>query len=181
MRIIAGQWRGRPLLTPQGRRIRPTSDRVRENLFNLLGNHVVWPGLIVADLCAGTGALGLEALSRGAAHCVFAEKDRDALALITGNIRHLGAQTQARVIAADVHHLPPAAQACDLILCDPPYADDVANVLAGLTRQGWSRPGTLLALEQAAGRNISADGWTLLDTRHYGKTQVMIFEGKLIA
>lgn len=176
VRIIAGEWRGRRLATPADQRIRPTSDRVRENLFNLLNNHVEWQGLRVADLCAGTGALGLEALSRGAAHCAFVDKDRDARQLIETNVRTLGAQARAQIIVADVHKLLRADAPYDLILCDPPYKDDVCAMLAALITQGWTKEGTLLALEQAAGAAVDLSGWQHLDTRRYGKTIVVLRE-----
>src|SRR5205085_6438388 len=122
VRIIAGQWRGRPLEAPPGRGTRPTSDRAREGLFSMLASRLGSFGdLQVADLFAGTGALGLEALSRGAAHCVFVEKDRGALDILRRNIDRLGAGELAEIRAQSVEHAPQPARPFDLILMDPPY------------------------------------------------------------
>src|ERR687889_728011 len=105
MRIIAGAWRGRPLLAPPGRGTRPTSDRAREGLFSMLASRLgTFEGLQVADLFAGTGALGLEALSRGAARCTFVENDRAALDILRRNIETLGAGERAEIRAQAVEH-----------------------------------------------------------------------------
>ena len=108
MRIIAGDWRGRPLAAPEGRGTRPTSDRAREGLFSMLASRLgTFEGLRVADLFAGTGALGLEALSRGAAHCLFVDSDRDAVASIRRNLDRFGEGTRADDRAQGVVHAPP--------------------------------------------------------------------------
>jgi 16S rRNA (guanine966-N2)-methyltransferase len=146
MRIIAGAWRGRPIEAPAGQATRPTSDRAREGLFSMLASRLgTFEGLQVADLFAGTGALGLEALSRGAAHCTFVEKDRAALDILKRNVAKLGAGDRADVRAQSAEHvsLPP----CDLVLMDPPYG-------AGLA-QG--------ALDRAADW-LAAGGWISLET-----------------
>ncbi|GBQ20857.1 N-6 adenine-specific DNA methylase [Gluconacetobacter sacchari DSM 12717] len=156
MRIVAGQWRGRALAAPPGRTTRPTADRVRQALFDML-LHAPWSGgermahARVLDGFAGTGALGLEALSRGAPHCVFFETDRTALAVLRANIAACGARDRATVRAGDVTRPPPAAQACDLLLLDPPYGQGLPErTLAALARTGWIAPGALIVIETGA-------------------------------
>ncbi|RYD86286.1 MAG: 16S rRNA (guanine(966)-N(2))-methyltransferase RsmD, partial [Sphingomonadales bacterium] len=118
MRIIAGKWRGRRLIAPQGDATRPTADRTREALFSMLTSRLgSFEGLKIADVCAGTGALGLEALSRGAAHCTFIERDRAAIDALRANIAKLGAEGEVRAIAAEGFRGGPF----DLVLIDPPY------------------------------------------------------------
>jgi 16S rRNA (guanine966-N2)-methyltransferase len=121
MRIIAGEWRGRRLNAPRGSDVRPTTDRVRESWFSILGSRI--QGASVLDLFCGSGALGLEALSRGAAGAVFVDRSRKALQALERNIRELGAEDRARVVSGDalgfVKGLSPAA--FDLALVDPPY------------------------------------------------------------
>lgn len=141
MRIIAGQWRGRPLAAPAGDATRPTSDRAREGLFSMLASRLGgFAGLKVADLFAGTGALGLEALSRGAAHCTFVETDRAARDAIRANIERLGADATTDIRAQSAAHV--ALHPCDLILMDPPYGAGLAqaalaNAAAALAPGGW--------------------------------------------
>src|ERR1043165_5986374 len=126
MRIIAGKWRGRTLIAPPGATTRPTGDRVREALFSMLLSRVgSFEGLRVADLFAGTGALGLEALSRGAAHCTFVERDRPALETLKRNIGRLGAGERAEIRAQAAEHAAPP-RPCDLIFLDPPYGAGLA-------------------------------------------------------
>src|SRR4051794_34868287 len=142
MRIVGGAWRGRRLVAPAGITTRPTADRVRQALFDRL-LHAPWAGrevlegARVLDGFAGTGALGLEALSRGAAEAVFLERDRAALAVLRTNIGSCGAEARCRVLAADVLR-PPPGQFCTLVFLDPPYgADLVPQATAALARTGW--------------------------------------------
>ena len=129
MRIISGQWRGRKLAAPPGDATRPTADRTRETLFSMLVSRIgSFEGLAVADLFAGSGALGLEALSRGAASCIFAEQDPAAIRAIRQNIANLHAQQQCDVRAGSVLSLGPAKQPLDLILADPPYGTGAGEV-----------------------------------------------------
>ncbi len=180
MRIIGGQWRGRKISSPpeKDQRIRPTSDRVRENLFNILtarfGGSL--QGLAVADFCAGTGALGLEALSRSAATCVFVEQSAFARGLIAQNIKTLDAAGAAQVMAADVAHLPSALAPVDLIFFDPPYAATfVMDVMEKACAQGWTKPGTLLCIEQASELVIQSAVWRVDSARKYGATWLNFF------
>ena len=149
MRIVAGEWRGRSLLAPAGRSTRPTSDRAREGLFSMLASRLgSFEDLQVADLFAGTGALGLEALSRGAAFCTFVEKDRDALDILKRNIDTLGAADRADIRAQSVEHAPPPRRACDLILLDPPYRSGLAeHTLEHIADPSWLAPGGWISVE----------------------------------
>ena len=129
MRIIAGEWRGRPLKAPQGDTTRPTADRTRETLFSMLTSRLgSFEGLLVADLFAGSGALGLEALSRGAERAIFVEQDAAALRALRANIAALRAPQRCDVRAMSVMALGPAQKAPDLLLLDPPYESGAGAV-----------------------------------------------------
>ncbi|MBY0510450.1 MAG: 16S rRNA (guanine(966)-N(2))-methyltransferase RsmD [Rhodospirillaceae bacterium] len=179
VRIITGAWRGRGIEVPPGQLIRPTADRVREALFNRLAHAFTdsgfqLTGARIVDVFAGTGALGLEALSRGAAHCTFIDRNPDAVALLKRNVAKLGAEDRAVVMNADGAHLPRAATVCDLALLDPPYGEGlVTPALQGLGRQGWLKPGALVAAETDAGDpEPAAENFTLVDRRAYGRVAV---------
>lgn len=171
MRIIAGQWRGRKLVAPKGDATRPTADRMRETLFSMLTSRLgSFEGVQVADLFAGSGALGLEALSRGAATCLFVEQDRDALDAIKANITALGARDQTRVEAGSVTQLRAATQPLDLILVDPPYKSGAGEVaLDRLLRLGWIGAETWISLETAFNEDPSINGLTIEAERRVGK------------
>ncbi|MFN3989012.1 MAG: 16S rRNA (guanine(966)-N(2))-methyltransferase RsmD [Erythrobacter sp.] len=176
MRIIAGEWRGRRLAAPKGEATRPTADRARETLFNMLASRLgSFEGLRVADLFAGSGALGLEALSRGAEHCLFVEQDRAAVATIRANIASLDARARAQVEAGSVMALPAAPQPYDLLLLDPPYhtgAGDVA--LDRLLRLGWIGPESWIALETSAREKVSVAGLAIESERPVGKGKLTL-------
>lgn len=168
---------------PPDAAIRPTTDRTRESLFNRLmhgaaGSGVGLQGARVADVFAGTGAMGLEALSRGAAHVTFIERDIGALALIRRNVAILGAEDRASVMSVDATNLPCAALAHDLALLDPPYGEGLAEpAMLSLARQGWLEPGGLVSVETDAGEAAPiADGFTLLDRRTAGRTAVALLQ-----
>lgn len=171
MRIIAGQWRGRKLVAPKGDATRPTADRTRETLFAMLTSRLGdFEGLQVADLFAGSGALGLEALSRGAATCLFVEQDRAALDAIKANITTLGARDQTRIEAGSVMTLRAATAPLDLILADPPYHSGAGEVaLDRLLRLGWIGPETWVALETAFNEDVAIKGLEVETTRKVGK------------
>jgi 16S rRNA (guanine(966)-N(2))-methyltransferase RsmD len=153
MRIIAGAFKGRRLRAPSGLAVRPTSDRLRETLFNVLGPGIA--GARVLDGYAGTGALGLEAISRGAASATFVERDPRALRVIQENIRLCGAAAACRIIRGDVLRAPLAAQGFDLVLLDPPY--DVTDLEAIAARgAGLVGPGGRLVIEHARRRESPA-------------------------
>jgi 16S rRNA (guanine966-N2)-methyltransferase len=169
VRIIAGQWRGRPLVAPKGQDTRPTADRVREALFSMLASRLgSFEGLQVADLFAGSGALGLEALSRGAAHCVFVENDRRAADAIRANIAALGASGEVLARSAEDSALPAPA---DLAFLDPPYGSGLAPaVLARLA----IAPGGWVSVETGRGETVAAEGYELDSERQYGKAKITL-------
>jgi 16S rRNA (guanine966-N2)-methyltransferase len=179
MRIIAGEWRGRKLSAPLTATIRPTADRIRESIFSILNSRYDgdWHTLRVADFCAGTGALGLEALSRGAQHATFVEKMPATVQLIEQNISSLKATSRSTIVRADVTKLPRANAPVEVIFFDPPYGDAIVEAaLEGAMTQGWIKARTLCIVEQPSGTIISVPGWTCDDVRRYGKTQIMLFE-----
>ena len=152
MRIIAGEWKRRQLRAPAGEATRPTADRTRETLFSMLASRIgSFEGLGVADLFAGSGALGLEALSRGAANCLFVEQDAAAVRAIRENIAAFRAQQRCDVVAGSAMSLGPAKAARDLVLLDPPYGTGAGAVaIDRLVRLGWIGPATWVALEIGA-------------------------------
>ena len=174
MRIIAGQWRGRPITAPKGDATRPTADRMREALFSMLASRIgSFEELAVADLFAGSGALGLEALSRGAASCVFVEQDRAAVDALKANIAKLGAKADVR--AQSVLALPPATKPYDLILMDPPYGTGAGAVaLDKLGRLGWADAATWISIETAKNETVEVDGFTAEVERVHGKGKITL-------
>ncbi|HEY7576103.1 MAG TPA: 16S rRNA (guanine(966)-N(2))-methyltransferase RsmD [Acetobacteraceae bacterium] len=178
MRIVAGLWRGRRLTAPSGSATRPTADRVRQALFDVLlhapwGGRGIVEGARVLDVFAGTGALGLEALSRGAAHAVFIEHDRAALAALRANIAACQAEDRATVLPIDVLAIP-SGKPADLVFLDPPYRRDlVPRAVARLRSAHWVAPHTLLIAETARdGPLLSAD---VLAERSHGATRISIW------
>ncbi|HEV7265916.1 MAG TPA: 16S rRNA (guanine(966)-N(2))-methyltransferase RsmD [Falsiroseomonas sp.] len=183
MRIVAGRHRGRRLLAPAGANTRPTAERVRQALFDMLW-HAPWSpfaagreaveGARVLDAFAGTGALGLEALSRGAARATFIEQDRAALAALRQNIETLGEAERCRVIPGDATRPPNADAPCLLILLDPPYAKDlVPRALAALGAAGWIAPGALIAAEVAKADALEAPGFEHVTERAHGAARLV--------
>ena len=179
MRIVAGAWRGRTLVAPAGAATRPTADRVRQALFDML-LHAPWggrqavEGVAVLDGFAGTGALGLEALSRGAAAATFIETDRAALAALRANIAACKAEPVCRVLAADATRPPPGAP-CRLLFLDPPYARDlVPRAAEALAAAGWIAPDALVVVELGREEALPDLG-TLLAERVHGAARVAIW------
>ncbi|MBN2621981.1 MAG: 16S rRNA (guanine(966)-N(2))-methyltransferase RsmD [Acidimicrobiales bacterium] len=168
MRVVAGTARGRTLVAPPGARTRPTTDRVREAVFNALWSRGALEGARVVDLFAGSGALGVEALSRGAAHATFVDSDRAARAAIRRNLEACGLADRATVVAAPVERWVAAHggdERFDLVFCDPPYAfDRWAELLSSL-------PADLVVIEAAAPVALPA-GWALERQSRYGGTWV---------
>ncbi|KQT32430.1 16S rRNA (guanine(966)-N(2))-methyltransferase RsmD [Sphingomonas sp. Leaf412] len=175
MRIVAGQWRGRPLAAPKGDATRPTADRTREALFSMLVSRVgSFDGLAVADLFAGSGALGLEALSRGAASCLFVEQDGAALDSLRANVATLKA-TGAEVRAGSVLALGPARAALDLVMMDPPYESGAGVVAAEkLARLGWIGAQTWVTVETKRDEPVAPSGFTVEAERVYGRARVTL-------
>lgn len=180
MRIIAGQFRGRKLAAlgkgDERAHLRPTPDRVRESLFSLLASRLDLHGLGVLDLFAGTGALGLEALSRGAAEAVFVESGETGQRLIEKNIDTLGVGDRARLLTADATKLGPADRTFDLVFLDPPYGQGLgAQALRAARAGGWLAPDAFIVWEEDAPQSPPA-GFALLEHRPYGDTHLTLLE-----
>ncbi|MFO1256752.1 MAG: 16S rRNA (guanine(966)-N(2))-methyltransferase RsmD [Sphingomonadaceae bacterium] len=177
MRVIAGQWRGRRLVAPVGETTRPTADRTRETLFSMLVSRLgSFEGLAVADLFAGSGALGIEALSRGAASCIFAEQDPAAIRALRSNLSNLQATPQSDVRAVSVLSLGPAKAPLDLILLDPPYRSGAGEVaLDKLQRLGWIGAATWISLETAGDEVPRVKGLEIDAERKVGKARLTLF------
>ncbi|HSP97396.1 MAG TPA: 16S rRNA (guanine(966)-N(2))-methyltransferase RsmD [Candidatus Dormibacteraeota bacterium] len=183
LKIVGGKHRGRALAAPEGQNVRPTASRAREALFNILA-HASWredgtsPLLDarVLDAFAGSGALGLEALSRGAAHATFLDNDAGAIKLIGENVRKLGETGAAKVVRADAARPPPAREACDLVFLDPPYrSGQAAPALAALAEAGWVAPGAIVTVELAHNEDIAPPkGFEAIDERRYGAAKIVI-------
>ena len=176
MRIVAGEWRRRQLRAPPGEGTRPTADRTRETLFSMLASRLgSFEGLAVADLFAGSGALGLEALSRGAERCLFVENDATALRSLRGNIAALRAQQRCEVIAGSVLTLGPAKAAADLVLLDPPYHSGAGAVaLDRLARLGWIGEATWVALETAKDEPVNVKALDIEAERSVGAARLTL-------
>lgn len=183
MRVVGGSFRGRRLHAPAGAEVRPTSERSREALFDILGHGADYhtaagplpTGARVVDAFAGTGALGLEALSRGAAHVAFIENDPAAIAVLRRNIDALDAAGQVTVLARDATRPGPAPAPCTLALMDPPYGSDLAvPALEALAAADWLAPGAVAVLEVPAKRPFAPPaGFELLDQRKYGRARIV--------
>jgi 16S rRNA (guanine966-N2)-methyltransferase len=178
MRIIAGEWRGRVLVAPAGQRTRPTADRTRETLFSMLVSRLGgFDGLRVADLYAGSGALGLEALSRGAAFACFVETDAKAIAAIRANLAALKAEKRAEVRTSSAANLVPM-QPFDLIFADPPYAPGSGTaVVEAVRRAAWLVPGGWLSIETAAVEAVDAGAWRIDAERRVGRARLTLVQG----
>lgn len=176
MRVISGEWRGRKLLAPKNDATRPTADRTRETLFSMLASRLgSFEGLHVADLFAGSGALGIEALSRGAAHCVFGEQDREAIDALRQNLAALGAAPRADVRAGSVLALGPAPRTFDLLLFDAPYGTGAGSVaLDKLNRLGWVGADSLISIETAEKEAVEVAGFAMDAIRKVGKAKLTL-------
>ena len=180
MRIIAGSHRGRALVAPPGRTVRPTADRARQALFDILEHRP--PGLRgrhVLDLFAGTGAVALEALSRGAAAATLVEHDRDALRAIERNVRTLAASDRVRIIAGDATRLGRAVATHDLVFVDPPWSQDLAGpALGAALAQGWIAPAAQIVVETAArGGWMPPEPFQVEQERRYGAARFVFLRG----
>lgn len=170
MRIIAGSWRGRRLLTPADRAIRPTSDRAREALFSILEHSApALRGARFLDLFCGTGAVGLEAASRGAAEVLLVDDDARALKLARANLEQLGASDRVRLIVRDATRLGAAPQRFDLAFLDPPYRSGLALPALAALRQGWLAADARVVVEADAKEGLAPpSGYALEQERRYG-------------
>lgn len=185
LRIVGGKHRGRAIASPEGLSTRPTSSRAREALFNIL-THANWSedgtsALIdarVLDAFAGSGALGLEALSRGAAHATFFDTDPTAIKLIGENLRKLGETAVAKVVRADATRPPPAREPCDLVFLDSPYRSGLAApALAALADAGWLAAEAIVTVELANTEDlVPPSGFAVIDERRYGAAKIAILK-----
>ncbi|HZK89126.1 MAG TPA: 16S rRNA (guanine(966)-N(2))-methyltransferase RsmD [Stellaceae bacterium] len=181
MRVVGGRHRGRRLVAPPGEAVRPTSDRAREALFNILSHgEFAAAGLPFADenmldAFAGTGALGIEALSRGAARAAFIETDRIALGTLRRNLAALDEEDSADIIFGDATRPPRATYPCALAFLDPPYRSGLAEpALAALTEMGWLAPRALAVVEVAANEAFSPPHeFTMIEVRKYGAAKLI--------
>lgn len=164
MRVVAGEFRGRRIAAPATTATRPTTDRVREAVFNALSSLDVLVGATVADLYAGSGALGIEALSRGAEHCTFVEKDRAALSAIHDNIATLGLSGRTRVVSGDALIMSKGLDV-DIVFADPPYGFDQWPALLATVHAAF-------VVAESAGEIDASDGWQQTRVKRYGRTWV---------
>jgi 16S rRNA (guanine966-N2)-methyltransferase len=169
VRVVAGDLRGRRIESPVGDATRPTTDKVREAVFNALGSLDIVDGARVLDLFAGTGAMGIEALSRGATHCVFVESDRQALTVLQSNIRALGLGDRSTVVAGDVHSLAENHRCADIVIADPPYGYSTWGQLL----ETISAPCVVLESDREIGE---VAGWNTVRAKKYGRTHVSFLE-----
>ncbi len=186
MRIVGGDFRGKKLIMPDDKRIRPTADRTREALYNILGhgesfrtdNGPLPLKARVLDVFAGTGALGLEALSRGADHVTFMDNHSASLTIIRQNIAALKAQNRADILNRNGINPGRASRPVDLILMDPPYGEELAvPSLAALMEGGWISENTITVIEVATKEKTDLpDGFELLDNRKYGAARLLILK-----
>jgi 16S rRNA (guanine966-N2)-methyltransferase len=169
IRVVSGEFGGRKLVVPDGVATRPTTDKVRQAVFNSLASAGILDGAVVVDLFAGSGAMGIEALSRGAESCTFVERDRNALIALRANVAALGIEDRARIVTSDVMAWVPALRGVDLALIDPPYDFDGWDRLLGLLHAPYVVAESDRQVEPPA-------GWALLRARRYGRTWVSQLE-----
>lgn len=185
MRIVGGKFRGRRLVAPTGRQTRPSTDRLREALFNILDHRENGlTGCRVLDLFAGSGALGLEAVSRGAEFALFVETDAAARGTIRQNIETLALEGQTRVFRRDARHLGPlptnVGGAFDVVFMDPPYTEqELDGIVGGLLEGGWIAEGTLFVIERGSDQPpLTVPGLKLADQRRYGDSHLFFYEAE---
>lgn len=180
MRIVGGRFKGRVLKSPCSDKVRPTSDRLRETIFNILAHAYGSPaeGARVIDLFAGTGAMGFEALSRGAAFALLVDNSPEACAIIRANAAALGLGSAARILKRDARKLgsAPEGESFSLAFLDPPYGKGfVLPTLTPLRDGGWLAKDALVVVEECAGAEaVLPDGFALCETRRFGTTQIAI-------
>ncbi|PWR23553.1 16S rRNA (guanine(966)-N(2))-methyltransferase RsmD [Zavarzinia compransoris] len=178
MRIVAGRNKGRILLTPDDRATRPSADRLRESVFNILANRGLPQAAVVLDVFAGTGAMGLEAFSRGAARVVLIEKEVPAQRLIAENIKRVRGEAECKLVGRDAIRpgAPPPGFAADLVFLDPPYGKGLNEAaLAALDAAGWLAPAALVVAEHEHREEPAwPAGFTVEDRRRYGKGAITV-------
>ncbi|HTV67714.1 MAG TPA: 16S rRNA (guanine(966)-N(2))-methyltransferase RsmD [Rhizobiaceae bacterium] len=182
MRIVGGEFRGRPLATPRSNEIRPTTDRTREAVFNVLAHRFAGrlEGARVLDLFAGTGALGIEAISRGAASCLFIEETAEGRGLIRTNVEALGLQGRTKIFRRDATNIGDAGtiQPFGVVFADPPYGKGFGEKALQAARSGgWLEPKALCVVEEAASAPFApGTGFEVVDERDYGETVIRFIE-----
>lgn len=183
--VIAGKYRGKKLRTKASASIRPTGSRARGAVFNILmhgkfGTHENSPLIdkSVIDLFCGTGALGIEALSRGAAHVTFVDQSSESIALVRENVAHMQAESNVHFIRSDSTALPVARTSCHLAFLDPPYNSGLAvKSLASLDTQGWLENGAIAVVELSKKEHLTPpEHYTIFDEREYGNTKIVFLE-----
>lgn len=187
MRIVGGRHRGRRIEAPAGRDVRPTSDRARESLFNILAHSTRFgddapdlDGAVVLDAFAGSGALGLEALSRGAAHAIFLDNDFTALRIIKANAESLGETANVTILKADATRPPRAPRSAAFAFLDPPYSKDLAApALMALAEGNWLAPAAIVSVELGPADEFDPpSSFTAVDERRYGKARLVLLRYK---
>lgn len=184
MQIIGGSLRGRKLVPLQGRDIRPTSSMARESIFNILMHRTMENGdsyvidKNIADLCCGSGAMGLEAISRGAAHATFVDAGNASLDIARENAKKFSVETQADFIRADALRLPPPRREYHVIFCDPPYGAGMnEKILRAVQKADWLAAGGLIVTEQSGKEPTpNMEGYALLLERDYGRAKILVLE-----
>lgn len=181
MRIIRGEFVGKALIAPASTLTRPTSDKVRQAIFNVIEHHAEMADLrdsIVIDVFAGTGALGLEALSRGAKHATFVDNQRPVTRNIQGLLNQWGAENRATVLTQDMLTISKADNPVDFVFCDPPYGKDLVNLgVMHLYKQGWIDSNTTIVAEMHKSDTLQLYiDFTVLQDKKYGDTKVVFFK-----
>jgi 16S rRNA (guanine966-N2)-methyltransferase len=182
VRIVGGEFRGRPIATPRSDAIRPTSDRTREALFNILAHRFAdkFDGARVLDLFSGTGALGLEALSRGASFCLFVEESAEGRGLIRDNVENFGLTGRSKIFRRDATALGEAGTTLPfgLLFADPPYGKGLGErALRSALLGGWLQPGAICVVEEAASASFDAGpAFSVVGERAYGDTVIRILQ-----
>ncbi|NVK34449.1 MAG: 16S rRNA (guanine(966)-N(2))-methyltransferase RsmD [Rhodobacteraceae bacterium] len=182
MRIVAGRFKGTAIAAPRTQATRPTSDRLRETIFNILahGLEVDLDGMRVLDLFAGSGALGFEAISRGARHCTFIEDGAEARGVIRSNMEALGLNGAAKIFRRDATKLGSSGniEPFDLLFADPPYDKGMGEkALVSAREGGWLKPGALCLLEERASASIDLpNAFEILDQRTVGDSQILFIK-----
>lgn len=182
MRIVGGTLKGKSLFSPKDNAVRPTSDRVRESLFNILAHGIEGlelEGAYIADLFAGTGALGIEAMSRGAVWCLFVDDAAASRGLIRENTMTLGLNGKSKISRQDATDIGPRSRRSpefDLVFADPPYDKGLGEkALASLHIHGWLKENAIVVLEESKRATVEMpDCFDIIDTRNYGDTQIII-------
>ncbi len=179
MRIVSGKFRGKKLATPRSDAIRPTTDRTRESLFNILSHRLSLDGLRIMDCFAGTGALGLEAMSRGGSFCLFVDEGVEARGLLRRNVEAMALQGQTKIFRRDAARLGERGNLApfDLAFVDPPYGKGLGErAISSLRKGGWLTPDALVVIEERAGcLPVSIPGFGEVDRRSFGDTEIAFF------